>query len=182
MKLFFSIVRLRNCSWVQTLFLRAGSRFECVSAPPAFQVVLILDAESQFPDPLDADGLTVFLPAVNGERQAGDESRENLHHQSVTAAGEDVTGLQMPFPPGEEGLDAQGCFARPCHSRERGLNENTNGLIRQYLPKGSDFQTLTLEQVRNLMDKLNNRPRKCLGFKTPNQMFSGIKPPVALTS
>ena len=81
-----------------------------------------------------------------------------------------------------EGLDAQGCFAHPCHSRERGLNENTNGLIRQYLPKGSDFQTLTLEQVRNIMDKLNNRPRKCLGFMTPNQLFSGIEPPVALTS
>jgi hypothetical protein len=182
MKLLFGIVRLRNCNWVQTLFLSDGSRFECVSAPPAFKVVLILDAESQFPDQLDADGLTVFLPAVYGERQAGDVSHENLHHQSVTAAGEDVTGLQMPFPPGEEGLDAQGCFARPCHSRERGLNENTNGLIRQYLPKSSDFQTLTLEQVRNLMDKLNNRPPKCLGFKTPNQMFSIIKPPVALTS
>jgi len=153
-----------------------------VSAPPAFKVVLILDAESQFSDQHDADGLTVFLPAVNGERQAGDESRENLHHKSVTVAGEDETGLQMPFPPSEEELDAQGCFARPCHTRERGLNENTNGFIRQYLPKGSDFQTLTLKQVHNLMDKLNNRPRKCLGFKTPNQMFSGIKPPVALTS
>ena len=106
MKLFFSIVRLRNCSWVQTLFLRAGSRFECVSATPAFQGVLILDAESQFPDSLDADGLLVFLPAVNGEQQVGDESRKNLHHQSVTAAGEDVIDLQMSFPPSEEGLDA----------------------------------------------------------------------------
>ncbi len=81
-----------------------------------------------------------------------------------------------------EGLDAQGCFARPCHSWERGLNENTNGLIRQYLPKGADFHSLTHVQVRNIMDKLNNRPRKCLGFKTPNQMFSGIKPLVVLTS
>ena len=67
----------------------------------------------------------------------------------------------------------------PIHSWERGLNENTNGLIRQYLPKSTDFWTLTLEKVRSITDRLNNRPRKCLGFKTPNQLFSGIKPPVA---
>ena len=63
---------------------------------------------------------------------------------------------------------------------ERGLNENTNGLIRQYLSKGTDFNKLTDRQVLEIMDKLNNRPRKCLGYKTPNQVFFGIKPPVAL--
>jgi IS30 family transposase len=61
---------------------------------------------------------------------------------------------------------------------EHGLNENTNGLIRQYLPKDTDFWTLTLEKVCSIMDPLNNRPRKCLGFKTPNQLSSGINPPV----
>jgi IS30 family transposase len=80
-----------------------------------------------------------------------------------------------------ERLDAQGYFAHPYHSWERGLNENTNGLIRQYLPKGTDFWTLTLEKVCSIMDRLNNRSRKCLGFKTPNQLFLGINPPVALT-
>ena len=56
----------------------------------------------------------------------------------------------------------------------------TLGLIRQYLPKGTDFNKLTDKQVLEIMDKLNNRPRKCLGYKTPNQVFFGIKPPVAL--
>lgn len=79
-------------------------------------------------------------------------------------------------------LEAQGFFAHPYHSWERGLNENTNGLIRQYLPKGTDFQSLTQQEVQTIMDKLNNRPRKCLGFKTPNQVFFGINPPVALAS
>ena len=51
----------------------------------------------------------------------------------------------------------------PYHSWERGLNENTNGLIRQYLSKGTDFNKLTDRQVLEIMDKLNNRPRKCLG-------------------
>ena len=79
-------------------------------------------------------------------------------------------------------LKANGYFAHPYHSWERGLNENTNGLIRQYLPKGTDFNKLTDKQVLEIMDKLNNRPRKCLGYKTPNQVFFGIKPPVALAS
>ena len=64
-------------------------------------------------------------------------------------------------------LKADGYFAHPYHSWERGLNENTNGLIRQYLSKGTDFNKLTDRQVLEIMDKLNNRPRKCLGYKTP---------------
>ena len=79
-------------------------------------------------------------------------------------------------------LEADGFFAHPYHSWERGLNENTNGLIRQYLPKGTDFNQLTPTQVEQIMNKLNNRPRKCLGYKTPNQVFFGIDPPVALVS
>jgi transposase, IS30 family len=62
-------------------------------------------------------------------------------------------------------------FATPYHSWERGANENTNGLIRQYFPKGSDFKNITHEQVLQVQDKLNNRPRKRLGFMTPNQKF-----------
>lgn len=62
-------------------------------------------------------------------------------------------------------------FAKPYHSWERGANENTNGLIRQYFPKKTDFSTITDEQVKWVEDKLNNRPRKRLGFLTPNQFF-----------
>lgn len=74
-----------------------------------------------------------------------------------------------------EELEATGYFAHPYHSWERGLNENMNGLIRQYAPKGSCFDSLTEEDVKRIMDKLNNRPRKCLGFKTPNEVMFGIK-------
>lgn len=79
-------------------------------------------------------------------------------------------------------LNAKFYFAHPYSSWERGLNENTNGLIRQYIPKSSDFKTITQKQIDNVMEKLNNRPRKCLGFKTPNQVFFGINPTVALQS
>jgi len=66
-------------------------------------------------------------------------------------------------------------FAHPYLSWERGLNENTIGLIRQYFPKKHDFITMTRKQIENVMNKLNNRPGKCLGFKTPNEIFFGIK-------
>jgi IS30 family transposase len=79
-------------------------------------------------------------------------------------------------------LNAKFYFAHPYASWERGLNENTNGLIRQYFPKNRDFKTITQKEINQAMDKLNNRPRKCLGIKTPNQVFLGINPPVALAS
>ena len=62
-------------------------------------------------------------------------------------------------------------FATPHHSWERGTNENTNGLIRQYLPKGQSMTDLTQEECDALADHLNNRPRKRHGYKTPQQCF-----------
>lgn len=66
-------------------------------------------------------------------------------------------------------------FAHPYSSWERGLNENTNGLIRQYFSKGSSFENITDEDVQFAEDALNNRPRKTLGFCTPNEIYSGKK-------
>jgi IS30 family transposase len=63
-------------------------------------------------------------------------------------------------------------FAHPYHSWERGLNEHTNGLIRQYLPKKAPFDTLTQRQLDKIVDKINNRPRKVLGYLTPYEVFS----------
>jgi IS30 family transposase len=62
-------------------------------------------------------------------------------------------------------------FARPYHSWERGTNENTNGLIRQYLPKGTCFRDLTNRQCRTIEEALNNRPRKKLGFATADEAY-----------
>lgn len=64
-------------------------------------------------------------------------------------------------------------FAHPYHSWERGLNEHTNGLIRQYFLKGSSLEDVTAEQVMVVQNKLNHRPRKILGFKTPFEVFYG---------
>ena len=63
---------------------------------------------------------------------------------------------------------------------QRGCNENANGLLRQYFPKGCDFRKVSQAEIDRAVDRLNNRPRKRLGWKTPNQVLYGIKPQVAL--
>jgi IS30 family transposase len=68
-------------------------------------------------------------------------------------------------------LKAKVYFATPYHSWERGLNEHTNGLIRQYLPKNFDFKDVSDEKIQEIEDKINNRPRKVLNFKTPLEVF-----------
>jgi len=62
-------------------------------------------------------------------------------------------------------------FANPYASWERGTNENTNGLIRRYLPKKTDFRTIHNRQLKSIQSKLNNRPRKVLGYKTPLEVL-----------
>ena len=76
-------------------------------------------------------------------------------------------------------LDLDFYFAHPYASWERGTNENTNGLIRQYLPKDRDLSTLTAEEECFVMDRLNLRPRKCLDFLTPYEVFF-LHPTIAL--
>jgi len=70
-----------------------------------------------------------------------------------------------------ETIDANFYFAHPYSSWERGLNEHTNGLIRQYLPKKTDFTQISKEEVITIQDKLNHRPRKVLNYRTPYEVF-----------
>ena len=68
-------------------------------------------------------------------------------------------------------LKARIYFAHPYASWERGLNENTNGLVRQYFPKKYEFARITDKDLQQVEDRLNNRPRKTLGYRTPNEVF-----------
>ena len=86
-----------------------------------------------------------------------DNGKEFAHHQTIS-----------------QKLGADFYFATPYHAWERGLNENTNGLVRQYFPKGMDFATLTPAKVRYVEDLLNNRPRKTLGYSSPNEAFAQL--------
>jgi len=77
----------------------------------------------------------------------------------------------------EKHLNMSLYFADPGCPFQRGTNENTNGLIRQYFPKGTDFRNITHHEVRQAERSLNNRPRKCLGFRTPAEVFFEKNPP-----
>jgi IS30 family transposase len=104
--------------------------------------------------------LKKLLAGNKGEHKAkvetitSDNGREFANHQQIAAK-----------------LEAEFFFAHPYHSRERGVNENTNGLVRQYFPKKMEFASITDEQVQAVEDKLNSRPRKSLGWRTPKELF-----------
>jgi len=68
-------------------------------------------------------------------------------------------------------LKADVYFAHPYHAWERGLNENTNGLLRQYFPRKMDFREIDDNSIAHAMERLNNRPRKTLEFATPSEVF-----------
>lgn len=92
--------------------------------------------------------LTPFIGLVSSI--TADNGKEFAYHEKITAA------LKCDF-----------YFAHPYHSWERGLNENTNGLLRQYFPKSTDFKKTTDDQVSFAINQLNRRPRKTLAFKSP---------------
>ena len=101
------------------------------------------------------------LPAAKRRTQTFDNGKEFARHESIAAR----LGLAV-------------YFAHPYSSWERGTNENTNGLLRQYLPKKTDFSALTDWQLASYVWQLNNRPRKCLNYRTPAEVIH--EQPVAL--
>ena len=110
--------------------------------------------------------------------QAVSTQLESLVVKSITSDnGREFAGHQQIG----QHLKADFYFAHPYHSWERGLNENTNGLVRQYFPKKSEFSKITVRQITKVVDRLNHRPRKTLGYKTPNEVFFKL-PLVALTT
>ena len=82
-----------------------------------------------------------------------DNGTENSGHEDITRA----IGIRC-------------YFADPYASWQRGANEQVNGMVRRYFPKGTDFSKITDEQVAWVESRINNRPRKCLGYKTPSEI------------
>ncbi|WP_349630353.1 IS30 family transposase [Lentilactobacillus sp. Marseille-Q4993] len=66
-------------------------------------------------------------------------------------------------------------FPDPNSPWQRGTNENTNGLLREYMPKGVDISTINDKEIQGYATKLNKRPRKCLGWKTPYESFFTLR-------
>lgn len=101
------------------------------------------------------------MPPEKRRTQTFDNGREFARHETIA-----------------DRLRVSVYFAHPYSSWERGTNENTNGLLRQYLPKSRDFSTLTPAELARYTWQLNNRPRKCLNYQTPAEAFH--QRPVAL--
>lgn len=97
------------------------------------------------------------LPKELAKTLTYDQGKEMTGHKKFTIA----TGMQV-------------YFAHPASPWERGTNENTNGLIRQYFPKGTDFRTVSAREVKAVQRSLNGRPRKTLNFKTPDEAFHSL--------
>jgi transposase, IS30 family len=94
------------------------------------------------------------LPQFIRKTMTYDNGMEMANHKWLT----DNTGMDI-------------FFAHPYSSWERGTNENTNGLIRRFLPKGTDFNKVTEQQLKAIENNLNNRPKKVLGYRTPNELM-----------
>jgi IS30 family transposase len=118
-------------------------------------MTLIRKVERKTADAVSAAMISLLKPLRRKVHTiTSDNGREFAYHQDIAKA-----------------LNADFYFAHPYASWERGTNENTNGLIRQYFPKDRDFTTITQKEIDAAMQKLNDRPRKRLGYLTPNQVF-----------
>lgn len=120
------------------------SLYTVISAVPRKQALAVAEAMISALAPLGDRVLTVTV----------DNGKEFAAHEKIS-----------------EALGADIYFAHPYASRERGTNENTNGLIRQYFPKSRNLRNLNREEVQSTADRLNNRPRKKLDFRTPHEVL-----------
>ncbi len=120
------------------------SKFTLIGKLPSRRADLVAEAAIDLLNPYVKKVFTI----------TADNGKEFAHHERI-----------------KDQLKTDVYFAHPYQAWERGLNENTNGLIRQYFPKGVSFEQIKNQHVQMAMDRLNNRPRKSLGYKTPIEVF-----------
>jgi IS30 family transposase len=120
---------------------------------------------------------TRFLVARKVSRRTADQVRDAIIGE---LAGYDIFVKTITFDNGKEfalhdevalAFDADTFFAEPYSSWQRGLNENTNGLLRQYIPKSKSLDEVSETDLQFYVSRINDRPRKCLGWKTPRQVI-----------
>ena len=157
--------RLRLGDWEGDLIIgknHQGAALTLIERKSRFTLIRKVDGKQALPVANAIIACLDWVPAV--ETLTNDNGKEFAEHKMVSSA-----------------LAVKVYFAHPYSSWERGTNENTNGLIRQYLPKKRNLSTLSTKEEFMIMDRLNLRPRKCLGFLTPFEVFFGLRL-VALTS
>jgi IS30 family transposase len=138
-----------------------GVIFSLVDRKSKFAFLRAMDGKfaEQVPDIIQ-DCFNNLPRDIQGHTITFDNGKEFSHHEDITKK----TGVKC-------------YFATPYHSWERGLNEHTNGLVRQYFPKKSNLKQYSDEEIQHVEDLLNDRPRKVLGYRTPREVFLGIRQP-----
>lgn len=119
--------------------------------------------------------LTLIRRTVDKSAHSIQDAMEDLYNNTVVPFKTITYDNGTEFSNHREISASIGCniyFARPYRSCDRGLNEHTNGLIRWFFPKKTDFAKVTDEEIAHVQNLLNNRPRKCLGFLTPNEVMN----------
>lgn len=128
----------------------------------------------------EAERVSRFLAAQKVSRIASEETIEaqrNLFGGLPQEARRSTTldnGRENHLHYQLEILGMKTYFADPYSSWQRGTNEYHNGVLRRYLPKGTDFDTIDDKELKDIVDEINNRPRKCLGWYTPKEIFTKL--------
>lgn len=148
--------RCRLGDWELDTIIGKGHKQAIVSlAERKSRLALIAKVEQKTADQVAKEIIRLLKPYVDTVHTlTSDNGKEFAQHKSIAKA-----------------LDAEFYFAHPYSSWERGSNENMNGLIRQYFPKDRYFNTVDDVDIQIVMERLNNRPRKCLGYLTPSEVF-----------
>ena len=156
--------KARIGDWEIDTVIGAGHKGALVTAVDRMSKYVVIEAVANKTAEAVTAALVRTLTAISAKvlTLTADNGREFAEHQKIATA-----------------LNADFYFARPYHSWERGLNEHTNGLLRQYFPKGQRLDGVTKTEVDRAAHLLNSRPRKILGYKTPQEVFS-TPPPGAL--
>lgn len=157
--------RLRSGDWeVDTLFGAGHTHVRVTLTERKSRMGLVGSVIRKTAQAVSNEIISLLTPLTDRSYSiTSDNGKEFSYHQDISRR------LNIDF-----------YFAHPYAAWERGSNENMNGLLRQYFPKKCDLTEITREEIHSVMHKLNTRPRKCLDFKTPLEVF--FNQPVALTS
>jgi IS30 family transposase len=154
---FFFVFFARDKRWVSSFLIigKGHSGAVVTIVERATQFSLVANVPNKSAEAVTAATIELLKPYKGALHTiTADNGKEFAYHEQLSTE-----------------LGAAVYFARPYHSWERGLNENTNGLLRQYWPKSTDFKKVTKKEVDRVVRQLNQRPRKTLGFETPENLM-----------
>ncbi len=143
-----------------------GGAFTIVSRASSYVLSVLVERTSRLVKIARLSDKTTLLQMASIRRRLIGFTAETVRSITYDNGPENALHYRL-----NKALKTDSYFCKPYHSWEKGTVENTNGLIRRYLPKKTDFSLVSPKTIKAIENTLNNRPRKCLQFKTPNEVF-----------